>query len=86
MNDNRRFEKGSGKYKCADCGKTTRETGHGESDCGLCYRCMQNAEIENYVNDNNDTELMALKDANPSMDWVDIYAMLDEKRQKEIGA
>ncbi len=78
MKDNRRFQRGSGVYTCGDCGKQTRDTGHGEADTGLCYRCMQNAEIENFVSDNDDNELREIKANHPEMDWVDVYNLMDE--------
>jgi hypothetical protein len=45
--DRRRFQKGSGVYTCRICKKKTRETGEGESNTDLCYRCYTIAGIEN---------------------------------------
>lgn len=39
MTLNRYFRQGSGAYKCLECGKTTRETGEGESHVRLCKLC-----------------------------------------------
>ena len=46
-----RFNQGSGKYECVDCGKLTRETGHGESDVDLCAYCMYHIQYENALAD-----------------------------------
>lgn len=50
--DNRRFARGSGTYKCGSCGKLTRETGEGESGCGLCLLCYERSSCENSLSDN----------------------------------
>lgn len=42
---------GSGAYKCEGCGKTTRETGLGESGVQLCKACYAEAQIENVGSD-----------------------------------
>jgi hypothetical protein len=49
MND--KFQSGSGVYVCSDCGKSTRETGYGESSSGLCAACFRIAEWENALSD-----------------------------------
>lgn len=49
--DNSRFKKGSGVYICAMCGKRTRDTGNGEGQTGLCKKCYDAAEEENYESD-----------------------------------
>ena len=46
------FQKGSGCYTCHDCGKLTRETGDGESNCELCRNCFWIAQWENGCVDN----------------------------------
>lgn len=51
-----RFESGSGCYKCRRCGKATRETGCGESDCELCAKCYQEAGLENEHSDYGHSE------------------------------
>ena len=56
MSDNRRMQKGSGVYTCAECNKQTRETGEGESLVGLCLNCWDMAGCINSVNDGNMTE------------------------------
>lgn len=50
-NRNSKFRKGSGTYKCQSCGKMTRETGHGESDCELCVYCYEVAGEYNGLQD-----------------------------------
>lgn len=50
MSDNRRFSRG-GAYKCASCGKLTRETGSGEASLDLCLACYDDAGWENEHND-----------------------------------
>lgn len=51
-----KFEKGSGKYNCECCGKTTRETGYGESDVYLCAFCYQEGIIYNTLSDGDISE------------------------------
>ena len=46
-----KFKKGSGAYRCCECGKLTRETGNGESQFGLCLNCKNEAELENEHSD-----------------------------------
>lgn len=46
-----RFVKGSGLYKCQNCGKMTRETGEGESYVELCRHCWDEAGWENFISD-----------------------------------
>ena len=46
------FQKGSGCYTCRDCGKLTRETGDGESNCELCKNCFWIVQWENGCVDN----------------------------------
>ncbi len=53
---NDKFKKGSGAYTCGDCGKLTRETGHGESDCELCAFCFLSAMLENGYSDGHISE------------------------------
>jgi hypothetical protein len=51
---NNRFKRGvsgSGCYTCRICGKKTRETGLGESDCQLCAYCCEASGLENNLND-----------------------------------
>lgn len=50
------FKQGSGAYRCNDCGKLTRETGHGESDCELCAFCFRTSMLENGYNDGHISE------------------------------
>ena len=42
-----KFNRGSGCYTCAMCGKQTRETGGCESNCRLCLSCFEQAGLEN---------------------------------------
>ena len=46
-----RFASGSGCYKCAECGTSTRETGSGESYVELCLSCYQANEADNAASD-----------------------------------
>lgn len=46
-----RFQRGSGAYKCRCCGKTTRETGNGESSVQLCKQCYYEGGLENEHSD-----------------------------------
>ncbi|MBI5259792.1 MAG: hypothetical protein HY855_25050 [Burkholderiales bacterium] len=39
-------------YTCRMCGKSTRETGDGESGVGLCWKCFEIAGLENTISDN----------------------------------
>ena len=55
MADFQYFQSGSGVYICSDCGKRTRETGDGESGCGLCVACFDEAGAEKHHNDCHDT-------------------------------
>ncbi len=77
VNDNRRFKRGSGAYHCADCRKLTRETGHGESEVGLCLECMHEAELQNLVNDDGWPELEALQEVNPDVKLLVLVKQLD---------
>jgi hypothetical protein len=42
---------GAGAYKCEACGKTTRESGLGESGMMLCKSCLSKGYIENAKSD-----------------------------------
>ncbi len=53
---NNRFAKGSGVYTCRICGKSTRETGQGESSIDLCVDCYLDASQENTHSDNHSRE------------------------------
>jgi DNA-directed RNA polymerase subunit RPC12/RpoP len=53
---NSQFRRGSGVYKCADCGKQTRETGSSESFNNLCRKCYDKAGDDNAVADGVLTE------------------------------
>lgn len=75
--DHRKFQKGSGAYMCSDCGKLTRETGRGESQCGLCKTCLARAELQNLVNDGGWPELQELQDKNPEADLLELAKQLD---------
>jgi DNA-directed RNA polymerase subunit RPC12/RpoP len=77
--DNRRFARGSGVYKCADCGKDTRETGSGESELGLCLECMQEGELINLVNDGGWPELAELAEQNPSVKLLELSRRLNQE-------
>ena len=45
------FQKGSGVYICAECGKHTRDTGRGEASVGFCFKCYEAAEKWNAESD-----------------------------------
>jgi len=50
--DSRRYQKGSGVYTCADCGKRTRSTGRGDNEqVRLCAPCYDRALKENEEQD-----------------------------------
>lgn len=53
---NSRFQKGSGSYRCAECGKLTRDTGNGEGALELCKHCMEQATWDNFIADGGDPE------------------------------
>ncbi len=38
-------------YVCINCGKRTRDTGHGEGGTDLCRACLDEAELENAHSD-----------------------------------
>ena len=46
-----RFQRGSGAYKCLQCGKLTRNTGHDEAEVRLCRKCYNKAVLENQYAD-----------------------------------
>lgn len=48
---NSEFRRGSGVYRCTDCGAQTRETGSGESHSRLCAICFEAASLYNLVQD-----------------------------------
>jgi hypothetical protein len=50
-----RFSKGSGVYKCVECGKLTRDTGEGAS-IGLCGKCYLKDEWYNSLVNEKITE------------------------------
>ena len=51
-----RFAPRSGCYKCRDCGKLTRDTGHGEGSVRLCRKCYELAGWENIHSDKGHDE------------------------------
>lgn len=52
-----RFQRGSGCYKCAECGKLTRSTGRGDNEhLRLCADCYDKAGDENAVMDGQMTQ------------------------------
>jgi cytochrome c553 len=79
MQKHNRFARGSGKYTCVECGKSTRETGNGESSANLCAECYEEAELLNAVSDGDMPELAALAEANPNARLIDL------KKQLEAG-
>lgn len=51
MRDNRRFQRGSGTFRCRVCGKMTRETGQGEASVEMCAFDLRLSEAENSLQD-----------------------------------
>jgi len=51
MKKHNRFEKGSGVYVCACCGKKTRATDQDSAGVGLCHLCYEVAGFENMHSD-----------------------------------
>jgi hypothetical protein len=52
-----KFEKKTGgTYTCRSCGKTTRETGHEESNVELCAACLHEEYVINAMSDNDMTK------------------------------
>ena len=51
MNKISKFQNRSAVYKCASCGKQTRETGDGESSVEMCAACYEIAGMENQHSD-----------------------------------
>jgi hypothetical protein len=49
---NARFQRGSGSYPCAVCGRQTRHTGVQGGDSELCPQCWELAGYENQLSDN----------------------------------
>jgi len=48
------FTRGSGRYLCGHCGRSTRDDGNGDSvNVGLCSQCYEVAGIENQISDGN---------------------------------
>lgn len=45
------FSRGSGRFKCRSCGKSTRDTGDNGS-CRLCPLCYEISTLENSLSDN----------------------------------
>jgi hypothetical protein len=41
----------TGVFICGECGKATRETGHGETDSGMCVHCIHVYEWVNSISD-----------------------------------
>ena len=50
INTRSRFQRGTGCYKCSDCGKLTRNTGD-NGLCGLCQTCYDDSGLENQHSD-----------------------------------
>jgi hypothetical protein len=51
-----RFAKGSGCFRCSDCGKLTRETGVAAKGSGMCDTCWEIAGWYNAMQDGEITE------------------------------
>jgi len=52
----KKFYVGSATYKCSECGRTTRDTGHGEKSAMMCRSCYEQAEQDNADSDDGSTE------------------------------
>jgi hypothetical protein len=65
MKKSNRFERGSGVYKCANCGRNTRSTGRGDNEInGTCAECFDLGGLENQMSDDGETpELLAEAEA-----------------------
>jgi hypothetical protein len=55
---NKFSKKHGGTYTCRACGKLTRETGYGESGCGLCRKCYDEGGLENEHSDRGHEEIV----------------------------
>ena len=53
---NNRFQKGSGVFKCSDCGKLTRDTGEGEGETKTCRICLEIWSYENMLENDEITK------------------------------
>ena len=64
MKTNSRFQRGSGVFKCGDCGRATRHTGVQSGDARCCPSCYDLAGLDNARQDNCLTEhdIPAIKD------------------------
>jgi hypothetical protein len=51
-----RFQPRSAIYECSSCVKKTRETGQGESSCGVCAYCFLIGSEENALSDGTITQ------------------------------
>jgi DNA-directed RNA polymerase subunit RPC12/RpoP len=51
-----KFTKGRTTYKCANCGKLTRDTGQEESNTDLCKECAKNEQLYNMHSDEDHEE------------------------------
>jgi hypothetical protein len=62
------FKRGSGCYKCTNCGRQTRATGGNDNEhLRMCVQCYDLGGIENEISDNGSTpeleaEAQALRD------------------------
>jgi hypothetical protein len=79
---NSRFQRGSGTYRCSECDKLTRETGYGESGCGLCVDCYNAAGEENESNDYGHPLKCEYPHIHDHSKWLEIEAKI--KADKEL--
>jgi hypothetical protein len=55
-NSRSRFQRGSGVFKCVDCGRLTRDTGENEGVTRTCKICLAIWEWENVLENTDDLE------------------------------
>lgn len=55
------FQKGKAVYKCALCGRATRETVAGDAATGLCRHCIEITEWMNFIEDGGPMEAVPAK-------------------------
>lgn len=54
---NSHFQRGSGVYKCCDCGRSTRNTGVQSRDSECCAECYELCGYENMLSDNGELSI-----------------------------
>ena len=77
---NRRFRKGSGKFKCRCCGLESRDVNGANGSLELCMVCLAEAEYENSCSDYGEDSEEA-KSAYESYK----YEALNNKKERKCG-